>query len=440
MLKSKTSILGINLAGHISGEFGLGQAARGTLASIEAADIPFSIRDLKVEWQSNSDDTYTHISQENIYPVNCIYTNPNWVKATMEGYFKNINFYEYLQGKYNIGVWLWELPKFPDDWKFAFDLFDEVWAPSNYTAEAISTVSPVPVITIPISIDLPQPSLGLKELGLPEDKFILLFIFDFGSSFERKNPIATIKAFQKAFAQSNKDVLLVLKFSNSKIFPQKRDKLYALTEDWPSIHLIDRHLTKDELHALVSNCNCYVSLHHAEGYGLTMTEAMFYGKPVIATGYSSNMDFMNVGNSFPVKYDLIETVEDYGPFPKGSIWAEPDVDRAADLMQYVFNNYEEAEKIGTQAAEDIKSILSPLAVGKKIKTRLEHIQRRTNNWTSPAKEISLLEMQAEKNWLASQLQGWKLASIEVQKELENSEFQLRKVQAKLENWEVKSLN
>lgn len=414
--------LGINVAGHISGEFGLGQASRGTLRAIEAADISFSIRDLQVEWQSNSDNTYTHISEENIYPVNCIYTNPNWVKATMEGYFKNINFYEYLQGKYNIGVWLWELPKFPEDWKFAFDLFDEVWAPSSYTAEAISTVSPVPVVTIPISIDLPQPSMGLKELGLPENKFIFLFIFDFGSSFERKNPIATIKAFQKAFGKDNKDVLLVLKFSNSKIFPQKRDRLYALTEDWNSIRLIDRHLTKDELHALVNSCNCYVSLHHAEGYGLTMTEAMFYGKPVIATGYSSNMDFMNVGNSFPVQYDVIETVEDYGPFPKGSIWAEPDVNHAAELMQFVFNNREESQGRGNQAANDIHSLFSPQAVGKRIKTRLEYIRRRTNNWTSPARKISILETQAEKNWLAFQLQGWKLAARQIQEELESSQL------------------
>lgn len=414
--------LGINVAGHISGEFGLGQASRGTLRAIEAADISFSVRDLKVEWQSNSDNTYTNISEENIYPVNCIYTNPNWVKMAMEGYFKNINFYEYLQGKYNIGVWLWELPKFPEDWKFAFDLFDEVWAPSNYTAEAISTVSSVPVVTIPISIDLPQPSMGLKELGLPPDKFIFLFIFDFGSSFERKNPIATIKAFQKAFGKNNEDVLLVLKFSNSKIFPQKRDKLYALTEDWDSIRLIDRHLTKEELHSLVNSCNCYVSLHHAEGYGLTMTEAMFYGKPVIATGYSSNMDFMNVGNSFPVQYDAIETVEDYGPFPKGSIWAEPDVNHAAELMEFVFNNRKESQKRGSQAAYDIRSLLSPQAVGKRIKTRLEYIRRRTNNWTSPAREISILETQAEKNWLAFQLQGWKLAAKQIQQELESSKL------------------
>ena len=48
-------------------------------------------------------------------------------------------------------------------------------------------------------------------------------------------------------------------------------------------------------------CDAYVSLHRSEGTGLTITDAMALGKPVIATGWSGNMDFMNVANSFPVQ-------------------------------------------------------------------------------------------------------------------------------------------
>ena len=157
---------------------------------------------------------------------------------------------------------------------------------------------------------------------------------------------------------------------------------------------------------MVDNCNCYVSLHRAEGFGLTMAEAMYYGKPVIATAYSSNTDFMNVGNSFLVKYDLVETTEAYGLYPKGSIWAEPDIDRAGFLMQYVFQNYPQAQQVGARSAKEIRSLFSPEVIGQKIRHRLEYISRTIE----------------EKSWYESQAQAWKQAALQAQRELERSMF------------------
>ena len=414
MLNEKlNSAFGVNLTGHITGDFGLAEAARGTLRAMQAAGIPFKIMDLKVGGQPNSDTSYTNFSEDNPYPINIVQTNPNWVEQILAGYFPGIGS-GYFQGKYNIGVWLWELPAFPAEWEWAFDLFDEIWTPSNFCAEAFAAVSQVPVLKIPVSLVFPQPSITRADLQLPADKFIFLFIFDFGSSFERKNPFATIEAFKQAFGQANQDVLLVLKFANSHYFPEKREQLKKLTEDWPSIQFIDGHLKKEEIHGLVNSCDCYVSLHRAEGFGLTMSEAMYYGKPVIATAYSSNMEFMNVGNSFPVKYELLTTAEDYGAYPKGSVWAEPDVDHAATLMQYVFNNYQAAQAVGDRAAKEISSLLSPPTVGKKIRSRLEFIMKtRSNSHLSNR----YLELQAEKDWFASQAQAWKQTALQMQTEL-----------------------
>ena len=411
--------LGVNLAGHITGDFGLAEAARGTLRAMEAASIPVAVTDIKVGGQPNSDSTYTDFSEDNPYPINIIQTNPNWVEQILAGYFPGIGS-EYFKGKYNIGVWLWELPAFPDEWQWAFDLFDEIWTTSNFCAEAFAAVSRVPVIKIPVSLAFPQPSLTRTDLKLPEDKFIFLFVFDFGSSFERKNPFATIEAFKQAFGQANEDVLLVLKFANSHYFPEKREQLKELTEGWPSIKFIDGHLKKEEIHGLVNSCDCYVSLHRAEGFGLTMSEAMYYGKPVIATAYSSNMEFMNVGNSYPVKYELVTTTEDCGAYPKGSVWAQPNSDHAASLMKYVFQNYEEAQQVGSQAAKEIKSLLSPRTVGKKIRSRLEFILN-----TSDASHLSsqYLSLQAERDWLASQTQAWKQTALQMQTELKHLQFQ-----------------
>ena len=405
--------LGVNLTGHITGDFGLAEAARGNLRAIEAARIPLAVKDLKIDWLPNSDTSYKKFSDNNPYPINIVQTNPNWVDQILAGYFPGIGS-EYFKGKYNIGVWLWELPVFPSEWQWAFDLFDEIWTTSNFCAEAFSAVSKVPVLKIPVSLAFPQLLLTRENLNLPKDKFIFLFMFDFGSSFERKNPFATVEAFKRAFGKSNPDVLLVLKFANAHLFPQRRQELMDLAEGWSSLQFIDGHLQKEEIHALVNSCDCYVSLHRAEGFGLTMSEAMYYGKPVIATAYSSNMEFMNVGNSFPVKYELLTTTEDYGAYPKGSVWAEPDVDHAAALMQYVFNNYQAAQTVGDRAAKEISSLLSPPTVGKKIRSRLEFIMKtRSNSHLSNR----YLELQAEKDWLASQAQAWKQTALQMQTEL-----------------------
>lgn len=419
---------GINFAAHITGDFGLAEAARGTIKAIEAANIPFSMTDLKVQGQPNSDRSYTDFDNNNPYPVNLIYTNPNWVERIFEGYFEGVG-QEYFQGKYNIGVWLWELPVFPQEWNFALELFEEIWAPSNFTVESIAAVSPVPVLKIGTSLQLPLPKLDRETLGLPKDKFIFLFMFDFGSSFERKNPLASIEAFKQAFSQSNKEVALVLKFYNSDHFPHKRERLKTMTEGWPSIYLIDKHLTKQEVHGLIKNCDCYVSLHRAEGFGLTQAEAMFYGKPLIATAYSSTMEFTNVGNSFLVKYDLVETEKNYGPYPKGSIWAEPDVDHASSLMRYVWENPKLAQKVGTKASLDIRKTLDAKSIGHKIKQRLEYIISHTDY---PKSFREVYQLHTEKAWFTYQAEAWKQTAKQVQMELQKTHSEVINAQMELE--------
>lgn len=407
---------GFNVLGEVAGEFGLGQGARSTLRSMEAANIPFVVQNHQVDWHRNLDDTYrSFFTEERPYSINLIHINP-------EHHLYHGLGTEYFRGRYSIAYWAWEMLEFPQAWQWAFDFFDEIWTPSNYSAQVIAAVSPIPVIKIPHSIQLQPISLGRKKLGLPKDKFIYLFMFDFHSTLVRKNTIAVIEAFKKAFGKSNNDVLLIIKFSNAKYYPEQKQRLLSSAEDYSSIHFIDGHLLKEEVYGLINNCDCYVSLHRAEGFGLTMSEAMFYGKPVIATGYSSNIEFMNVNNSFLVQYELKEISESGGPYAKGSICADADVDHAAYLMEYVYQNYEEAKKVGAQAAQDIRSLLGPKVIGNKIRKRLEYITKRMGRETKSSQFHSLRDKKA---FLENQIKGWKQTAKQLQKEIENPQFQIK---------------
>ena len=366
--------LGINIAGYINGEFGVGEGVRANIRAIEAANIPFTINNFTRSPHRNQDTTYQNFSPDNPHPVNLIQVNADEVNT-----FLKHSGSSYFQNRYNIGFWAWEIPEFPQKWQAVFDNFHEIWTYSNYCAEAISLVSPIPVIKIMPSIDLPPSYLNRQSLGLPENKFIFLFIFDFFSLIERKNPLAAIQAFKQAFGEDER-VLFLLKSSNSAKNVQDLALLKSAIENSPNIQHLDGYLSKTEINGLLYNCDCYLSLHRCEGFGLTMAEAMFYGKPVIATGYSSNTEFMNVGNSFLVKYKLIPLDADCGPYKKGNLWAEPDTEHAAYFMRQVFNNYREAQQVGAIAAQDIKTLLSPKVTGEKIQKRLEYIAKITDNF------------------------------------------------------------
>ncbi len=367
--------LGINIAGYINGEFGVGEGVRANIRAVEAANIPFSINNFTRSPHRNQDTTYQKFSPDNPYPINLIQVNADEVNT-----FLKHSGSSYFQNRYNIGFWAWEIPEFPQKWQPVFDNFHEIWTYSNYCAETISLVSPIPVIKIMPSIELPPSYLNRQSLGLPENKFIFLFIFDFSSLIERKNPLGAIQAFKQAFGE-DEHVLLILKSSNSAKNVQDLALLKSAIGNSPNIQHLDGYLSKTEINGLLYNCDCYLSLHRCEGFGLTMAEAMFYGKPVIATGYSSNTEFMNVGNSFLVKYKLIPLDADYGPYKKGNIWAEPDTEHAAYFMRQVFHNYSEAQQVGAIAAQDIKTLLSPKVAGQRIQKRLEYIQHIPGLWS-----------------------------------------------------------
>lgn len=408
--------IGINITGYIKGEFGIGEASRSIVRAVEAVDVPFALNHLAPQLQRNLDSNYENFSNENPYPINFLSINADEVQGFSLSEYGS----QYFNDRYNIGYWFWELPTFPVKWRHAFSPFNEIWTASNYTAEAISKLSPIPVIKVMPSIQLPEPSIRKEAVGLPDNKFIFLFIFDFLSFFERKNPLALVQAFKKAFGEAHPDARLILKFSNAKHFAHELRLLKQEIGSSSTIHLIDRFLSRDEINALLYHCHCYVSLHRSEGFGLTMAEAMFYGKPVIGTGYSANVDFMNVSNSFLVKYNLQMLNQDYGPYEKGNVWANPDIDHASALMRQVYENYEQAQTVGAIGARDIRALLSPEAIGQTIKKRLEYITVR--RLVTP----SGVGSHRHDNHAAS-AQAWMKAAHQIQKELEQSQENVKRL-------------
>ncbi len=360
---------GINVAGYLSTESGVGEMGRCLAKNAKAAEIPFTVNNFTISPQRKENNTFSELYEEsNPYPINIIAVNAEQVPVFYEHKGE-----DYFKDKYNIGYWAWELPTFPDIWLDNFKYLDEIWTISNYCAESIRKATDKPVKVIWPSIKIKRSKkFDRNHFKIPENKFVFLFIFDFYSIFERKNPLTLIKAFKEAF-KDNEEILLIIKCSNASINETDFNNMKKECGDHP-IRIIDKYLLDDEIYSLISICDCYVSLHRCEGFGLTIAEAMYFGKPVIATNYSSNTDFMNENNSFPVRYDLVKLKKDYPPYKKGNVWAEPETKHVSELMRYVFENKEEAKKIGKNARRDIKKQLSPENIGQIMKQRIEEIK------------------------------------------------------------------
>jgi hypothetical protein len=212
-----------------------------------------------------------------------------------------------------------------------------------------------------------------EAFGLGAEEYAFLFTFDYLSVFERKNPLAVVRAFRAAFAR-DAGASLTIKTINHEHDPVGRARLQATIADEPDIRLIERYLDSGAKDALTAACDCYVSLHRSEGFGLTMAEAMYLGKPVIATGYSGNLDFMTPHNSYLVDYELVPVGEGAAPYPADAEWAEPSVEDAARLMRHVFERREEARAKGQRAAADIRRSHSARKAGQEMRDRLAHVR------------------------------------------------------------------
>jgi glycosyltransferase involved in cell wall biosynthesis len=251
-------------------------------------------------------------------------------------------------------------------------------------------VSPKPVFKFPLPVLAPtiDESLTRADLNLPE-QFIFLFSFDFLSVLERKNPLGLIKAFSRAFAPGE-GPRLVIKTINGDRRMTEMEKLRYAVRGRPDIVLMDGYLGAIENASLTALCDCYVSLHRSEGFGLTIAEAMALGKPAIATAYSGNLEFMTAENSYLGPSQRCQVGPEREPYPAESYWSEPDVVAAADLLKHIYTHQDEALARGERAASDLRSSHSPALAGKIIKDRLCVIRRRRAN-PGPVSSIGLLQ-------------------------------------------------
>ncbi|QEH66975.1 glycosyltransferase [Cellulosilyticum sp. WCF-2] len=370
-LKAKDEILlpGLNITGFIKGEFGTAHSARIFINAAQSVGIPLNIINSNIPIPHKCNDiTYDNILSDKFSRCATLWCyNADMVPVTKQ-YVGNENW----KNRYNIGLWYWELPDFPDEWVGSFEELDEIWVTSKFTFNAVSKKSTKPVYYVPLSINM-----NLEEIkndrsifDLPESPFLFITMYDVFSINERKNPKATVKAFLEAFDVNDMNVGLVLKVNNVEANQKEVEELREWIKPYKNIYIVAKTLSQNEVYSLINSCDALISLHRSEGFGLSMAEAMYLGKPAIATNWSGNVDFMNAENSCVVDYKLIQLDKDYGPYKAYQKWADPDTKHAAQYMKKLYEDKEYYENISIRGKDTIRSQFSPEVVGERIKQRL----------------------------------------------------------------------
>lgn len=347
---------GLAVAGELSVTTGLGEGARLMLQALTFLGVRNWELDLGPAWRPTTRSVLARLPGLPSGAPLVVHVNAPMLPASLMRLPRAM-----VRGRRIIGYWAWELSTLPPEWAIGASFVHDIWVPSQFTADVVEPLRPgrVRVVPHPVVVVPPSPSaLDRHAFGLPDDAVVVLAVFNLASSLERKNPYAAIAAFRAAFGD-RRDRLLVLKVGHSTHFPSEFAQL-AEAANVPNIRLETRDLPPADHHALFAVADIILSLHRSEGFGLVLAEAMLLSKPVIATGWSGNMEFMDQDSAALVGYRLVPTRDRRSTYDvANAVWAEPDLADAVAHLRRLADDEVERRALGDRGREAALLRLGP---------------------------------------------------------------------------------
>lgn len=363
---------GILFLGYVEAGLGLGESLRGLVKAYSGGSLPFAVYPFNegVETRWIGAFMPERYDRTGCYDVVVMEMAADQVPKVFETIHEDI-----LKNSRKVLRTYWELPSAPAAWKPMLSEIDEIWAPNSFVADAFRDIYDGDIVVVPPCIEPETERLPTRRrYGLEENRFYFLFTFDYYSYPERKNPQAVLEAFRLAFPDPSEAVGLVIKSTGStNHYPELKRIFMAAAKVDSRIHILDETMSRVDAHGLIAVCDCYVSLHRAEGFGFGMAEAMYYGRPVIGTRYSGNVDFLTDETGFPVDFHIRPVREGEYVWPRGQVWAEPDLSSAVEAFQIVYCRPDLRRQRAEAGAALIRSNYGAEAVRGAIEKRMAEI-------------------------------------------------------------------
>jgi len=319
------------IASFLQSGFGIAQAARFEVTALRNGGIPVELIDLSETYHNQDLCDPAFKTTENLSTTGPLFIHVNGSETgrALKSLDKKL-----VENRPIIGIWAWELNQPPPYWDRAYRYLDELWVPTMFVAEAFRESCPLPLKIVPHPVTISASGKHDRTtFGLPEKGCLFLCMADARSDFERKNILGSVAAFRKRFDE-RPDINLALKVHHTEFANENMQRLHKAIEGTTNIHIIDKLMNKHEVNDLINCCDVFVSLHRAEGFGLPLAEAMLLGKPVIATAYSGNMDFMPEDGETLIDYKIVPVATNNRNYQQcfDAKWADPDIEQTAAIM------------------------------------------------------------------------------------------------------------
>jgi len=373
-------ILDVQVIGPFEKASGLGQATRLSARVIEKAG--FSIN--KVDFDLDNPAPVGFNNKENISTlknakINLIHLNAESVPLVF-AYMPDV-----FEDSYNIGYFYWELDSPAKCHDLALDLLDEVWVSTEYGVQQYKPVTNKPVINVGMTYEKIKSSTYeesrsflMNSYDINKEDTVFLATFDSFSFIQRKNPLGVLNAFRDAFKDKEEVKLLIKTHNKDFIADPVQLKIWeeidSIVDSDDRIILINETFQYEDLLKFKKGCDCYISLHRSEGWGFGMIESMNLNLPVIATGYSGNLEFTNDENSWLVDYkEVYLKPDDYIFVLPGQKWAEPSIESASKAMREAYENKDLRKEKAQKGKEYVQEHFNIDVISERYKTRLDEI-------------------------------------------------------------------
>jgi glycosyltransferase involved in cell wall biosynthesis len=356
---------GWSVIAYAASELGVGEAGRRVASAVRHAGVPTELVAVPTPNLSRQEHRPRQQVRNRIGYENAI----TCVNADLLPALDRDMGLGHLRGT-RIGVWFWELEVFPERLHRAFTFVDEVWVASEFIRAAVqpATEKPVHTVALPMSPPSGPTRFTRRSLGLPEDKYLFLTSFDYLSRYGRKNPTGAIRAYRETFSPSD-GACLVVKSINGHQRPEDVERVRSEAQGRPDIVFLDHYTSSAGMTAMIELADTYVSLHRSEGYGINLADAMAHRTPVVATGYSGNMDFMDSSCAELVGHDLVQVGPGSAPYDAEALWADPRLDEASTAMRRLFEDRAHGEALVERALQRVGE-LSAARAGRQVRDLL----------------------------------------------------------------------
>lgn len=359
---------GVNVAGYFGMSTGVGQVARGNFEAIAHAGFPAVAVPLDERPEGKIAADRIHQPEGAPFPVTLLHANADETPRAL-----TLLPVAGTEGGVRIGYWFWELSHFPLALADSFSYLNEIWAPTRFCEKSYEAIATIPVRYVPPCVPAPRPEgVDRARFGLEPDRFYFFFCFDVLSVPERKNPFAAIEAIRRLAKVATRPVGLLLKVTRARLAPDLVNRLFEAARGLPVL-LHTQPASREDMDTLLASTDALLSLHRSEGLGLLPIESLYLEKPVVATNYGGVTDFLDDTTGFPVRHQLCRLERDHPPYPRGAVWADPDIAHAVEQMQRVLNDPEEVARRAAAGRKRVEEIYGIEAASKRLAEEIERV-------------------------------------------------------------------